>query len=50
MLRVHAPISHNLSHNLNFDIPLRTHTFKKIERRIYKINRTSNNYNEFNVE
>ena len=33
-LRAHAPMSRNLSHNLNFDTPLRTHILKKIERRI----------------
>ena len=38
------------SYNLNFDIFFRTHIFKKIEYRINKMNRASNNYNEFNVE
>ena len=42
--------SRDLSRNLNFDTFLRTHTFKKIERRINKVNRASGNYNEFNVE
>ena len=50
MLRAHALILRNLSHNLNFNIFFRTHIFKKIERRINKVNRISNNYNEFNVE
>ena len=50
ILRAHALISRDLSYNLNFDILLRTHTFRKIEYRINKINRASDNYNEFNVE
>ena len=50
MLRAHTFILYNLSHNSIFDIPLRTYTFKKIERRINKMNRISNNYNKFNVE
>ena len=50
MLRAHALVSRDLSRNLNFDISLCTYTFKKIERRINKVNRVSNNYSEFNVE
>ena len=50
ILRAHAPVSRDLSYNLNFDIPLRTHIFKKIEYRINKVNRASSNYNEFNIE
>ena len=49
-LWAHTPVLRDLSYNLNFNIFLRTHTFKKIEHRINKINRTSGNYNEFNVE
>ena len=49
MLRAHALISRDLSRDLNFDTPFRTHTLKKIERQISKVNRASNNYNEFNV-
>ena len=50
MLRAHALILCDLSCDLNFDIFLRTHILKKIERRINKINRTLNNYSELNVE
>ena len=38
------------SRDSNFDISLRTHTFKKIERRINEMNRAQSNYSEFNVE
>ena len=49
MLWAHAPVLRDLSRDLNFDTFLRTYTFRKIERRIDKMNRASDNYNEFNV-
>ena len=45
MLRAHAPVSRDL----NFDIFLRTYTPKKIERRVGKVNRASDNYSEFSA-
>ena len=42
-------MSCDLSRDLNFDTSLRTHTFKKIERRINKVNRASGSYSEFSV-
>ena len=38
------------SRDSNFNIFLRTYTFKRFERRINEINRTQNNYNKLNIE